>query len=92
MEQKAPRDKYMIKDVIGMPWRHADGRWTADKLEVGVDLVPPPLMPSDGVRVPRGRITKQDVETHGATLACPGCNAIKRGKTTSTFRPVSQQS
>ena len=37
-------------------------------------------MPFDGARVQRERITKQDIDEFGATIGCPGCNAIRDNK------------
>ena len=57
-----------------------DGRWTVDRPEVRVDPIPIPPLPFDGARVQRERITKQDTDEFGATIGCPGCNAIKDNK------------
>ena len=38
------------------------------------------MVPSGGAKVQRERITKPDIEMHGATAGCPGCNAIKNPK------------
>ena len=69
-----------IRNVIGVPWRMTDGRWTADRPEVQVDPIPIPPLPFEGVRIQRERITKQDIDEFGATIGCPGCNAIKDNK------------
>ena len=45
-----------------------DGRWTVDRPEIRVDPIP---------RIQRESITMQDIEEFGATVGCPGCNAIK---------------
>ena len=58
-------------------WRVTDGKWTADRPEVRVDPVPIPPLPFEGARIQRERITKQDIDEFGATIGCPGCNAIK---------------
>ena len=34
----------------------------------------------EGARIQRERITKQDIDEFGATIGCPGCNAIKDKK------------
>ena len=57
-----------------------DGRWTVDRPEVRVDPIPIPPLPFEGARVQRERITKQDIDEFGATIGCPGCNAIKDNK------------
>ena len=78
-----PRDRWdreAINNVIGVPWRMNDGRWTVDSPEIQVDPVPMPPLPFDGARVPRERITKQDIDEFGATIGCPGCNSIKGNK------------
>ena len=34
----------------------------------------------EGARIQRERITKQDIDEFGATVGCPGCNAVKDNK------------
>ena len=84
LEPRYRGDKEAIRSVIGVPWRITDGRWTVDTPEVGVDPIPIPLLPFDGARVQRERererITKQDIDEFGATIRCPGCNAIRDNK------------
>ena len=78
-----PQDRWdtrAIHSVIGVPWRMTDGRWTVDRPEVQVDPIPILPPPFNGVRVQRERITKQDIDEFGATIGCPGCNAIKDNK------------
>ena len=57
-----------------------DGRWAVDMPEVQVEVIPLPPLPFDGLRVQRERITKQDIDEFGATVGCPGCNAIRDNK------------
>ena len=73
-------DKRAIHRVIGVPWRTTDGRWTVDRPEVQVDPISIPPPPFNVVRIQRERITKQDIDEFGATIGCPGCNAIKDNK------------
>ena len=80
LEPRDRWDKEAIRNVIGVPWRMTDGRWTVDTPEVRVDPIPIPPLPFDGARVQRERITKQDIDEFGATVGCPGCNAIKDNK------------
>ena len=47
-----------------------------------MDPIPIPLLPFEGARIQRERITKQDIDEFGATTGCPGCNAIKDNKRT----------
>ena len=78
-----PRDRWdreAIRSVIGVPWRITDGRWTVDAPEVRIDPIPILPSPFDGARVQRERITKQDIDEFGATIGCPGCNAIRDNK------------
>ena len=78
-----PQDRWdtrAIHSVIGVPWRMTDGSWTVDRPEVRVDPIPIPPLPFEGARVQRERITKQDIDEFGATIGCPGCNAIKDNK------------
>ena len=78
-----PQDRWdtrAIHSVIGVPWRMTDGRWTVDRPEVQVDPIPIHPPPFNGVRIQRERITKQDIDEFGATIGCPGCNAIKDNK------------
>ena len=67
-------------EASGVPWRKTGGRWTVDRPEVRVDPIPIPPLPFEGARVQRERITKQDIDEFGATIGCPGCNAIKDNK------------
>ena len=62
-----------------------DGRWTVDRPEVRVDPIPIPPLPFEGARVQRERITKQDIDQFGATIGCPGCNAIEDNKTAQAY-------
>ena len=73
-------DTRAIHSVIGVPWRMMDGRWTVDRPEVQVDPIPIPPLPFNGARVQSERITKQDIDEFGATIGCPGCNAIRDNK------------
>ena len=78
-----PQDRWdtkAIHSVIGVPWRMTDGRWTVDRPEVHVDPIPIPPLPFEGARIQRERITKKDIDEFGATVGCPGCNAIKDNK------------
>ena len=65
--------KEATNNVIGVPWRRTDGRWT----EVREDPILFPPLPFEGARIQRDRITKQDIENFGATFGCQGCDAIK---------------
>ena len=49
-----------------------------DDAEVRVDPIPIPLLPFEGARIQRERITKQDNDEFGATIGCPGCNCNQR--------------
>ena len=72
-----PQDRWdteAINSVIGVP------KWTVDIPEVRVDPIPIPALPFEGARIQRERITKQDINEFGATIGCPGCNAIKDNK------------
>ena len=53
---------------------------TVDRPEVRIDPIPIPPLPFEGARIQRERMTKQDIEEFGATIGCPGCNAIKDNK------------
>ena len=43
-------------------------------------LISIPPLPFEGARIHRERITKQDIDEFGATIGCPGCNAINDNK------------
>ena len=78
-----PQDRWdteAINNVIGVPWRMTDGRWTVNRPEAQVDPIPTPPLPFEGARVQRERITKQDINEFGATIGCPGFNAIRDNK------------
>ena len=57
-----------------------DGWWTVDRPEAQVDSMSIPPLPFEGAQVQRERITKQDINQFGATIGCPGCNAIRDNK------------
>ena len=80
LEPQERWDKEAIRNLIGVPWRMTDGRWTVDMPEVRVDTIPIPPLPFEGARVQRERITKQDIDEFGATIGCAGCNAIRDNK------------
>ena len=73
-------DKVAINSVFGVPWRHADGKWTVDRPATQIDPLPPQSVPSEGARLQRERITRTDIDTFSTTAGCPGCNAIRSGK------------
>ena len=84
LEPQSRWDQEVIKNVIGVPWGTTDGRWTVDRPGIRVDPIPVPPLPFEGVRVQRESSTKQDVNEVGATVGCPGCNAIKDNKRAQT--------
>ena len=73
-------DKEAINNVIGVPWRLVDGKWTVDRPVTQVDPLPPPPVPFEGARVQRERITRTDIEAFGTTAGRLDCNAIRSGK------------
>ena len=79
-EPQSRWDKVAVNSVIGVPWRMTDNRWTVDRPAVRVDPIPTPPLPFEGARIQRKRITMQDIDEFGATVGCPGCNAIKDNK------------
>ena len=80
LEPQVRWDKEAINNVIGVPWRMTDGKWTVDRPEVRVDPIPISPLPFEGARIQRERITKKDIDEFGATIGCQGCNAIKDNK------------
>ena len=80
LERQSRWDKDAINNIVGVPWRMTDGKWTVDRPEVREDPIPIPPLPFEGARVQREIITKQDVEKFGAIVECQGCNAIKDNK------------
>ena len=66
-----------ITNVIGVPWRMTDGRWSVDRQEARVDSIPTPPLSHEGARIQRERVTKQDINEFGATMGCPGCITIR---------------
>ena len=77
-EQQDRWDKEAINNVIGVPWRIVDGKWTGPTIQI--DPLPPPPVTFEGARVQRERITRACVGAFGTTAGCPGCNAIRSGK------------
>ena len=57
-------------------------RWTVDSGQTRSSSGPHsnPSVAVRGARVQRRRITKQDINEFGATIGCPGCNAISDNK------------
>ena len=51
-----------------------------DRPDIREDPVPIPPLPFEGARVRRERIAKQDIDNSGATVRCPGCDAIEDNK------------
>ena len=80
LESQDRWDTKAINSVIGVPWRMTDGKWTVDRPAVRVDPIPIPPLLFERAGVQRERITKQDIDEFGATIGCPGCNAIKDNK------------
>ena len=79
LEQQDKWDKDAINNVIGLPWRIVDGKWTVDRPTIQINPWPPPPMPFEGARVWKERITRADIEPFGTTAGCPGCNASRSG-------------
>ena len=77
MEHQNRWDKEAINNVVGVPWRIADGKWTVDRPATQIDFLPPPPVPFAGARVQRERITRTVIEAFRTTAGCPGCNAIR---------------
>ena len=78
-------DTEAINSVIGASWRRTDGRWTVDRPEARVHSITIPPLPFEGARIQRERITKQDINEFGATIGCPGCNAIRDNKRAQSY-------
>ena len=76
LEPRRRWDTEAVNSVIGVPRSTTDGKWTVDRPEVRVHPIPIPPLPFDGARCQRERVTKQDIDAFGATIGCPGCNAI----------------
>ena len=79
MEQKDRWDKGAINNVIGVPWRIVDGKWTLDRPMTQIDPLPPPPVPFEGAQVQRERITRTDIKALGTASGCPGCKASRSG-------------
>ena len=71
LEPQSRWDKEAVNNVIGVPWRMTDGRWTVDTPKIRVDPIPIPPLPFEGARIQRERITKQDIDEFGATVWTP---------------------
>ena len=80
VEPQSRCDKDVVNNVIGVPWRLTDDRWTVDRPEVRVDPIPISPLPFARARTQRERITKQDNDEFRATVGCPSCSATKDGK------------
>ena len=42
IEQQHRWDKEAVNNVIGVPWRIVDGKWTVDRPVTQIDSLPPP--------------------------------------------------
>ena len=62
LEPQSRWSKEAVNNVIGVPWRMTDGRWTVDRPEIKEDSIPIPPLPFEGARIQRERTTKQDTE------------------------------
>ena len=65
IQRLEPQDRWdteAVNNVMGVPWRMTDGRWTVDRPKARVDPIPIPPLPFN---------------EFGATIGCPGCNAIR---------------
>ena len=78
-EQQDRWDKEAINNVIGVPWRIVDGKWTLDRPTIQIDRVPPPPVPFEGASVQREKMWKPS-----EPAGCPGCNAMRSGRPTPT--------
>ena len=90
LEQQDRWDREAINNVIGVPWRTVEGKWTVDRPVTQVNPLPPPPVPFEGARVQRERITRTDIEAFGTTAGCPGCNQFKAGKRLQTHSDPSR--
>ena len=71
----------MIDDVIGVPWRLPDGRWTVDRLEVTVEPVPPIKdMERDHARIQTHVATELNQALKQHHTEQHGCNKRTAGK------------
>ena len=68
LEPQSRWDNEAINNVIEVPWKMTN------------DPIPIPPLPSEGARIQRESITKQDIEKFKATVGCQGCNAIRDNK------------
>ena len=75
LEQQNRWDNAAINNVIGVPWRIVDGKWTVDKKTIQIDPLPPPPMPFEGARVQ----SRADIAAFGTTAGCPGFNVTPEG-------------
>ena len=69
MEHQDRWDKEAINNVIGVPWRDADGKWTVDRPVTQIDPLLTPPVPFEGARVQTERITG----IVGTTAGCLPC-------------------
>ena len=63
-------EKEAVNNVIRVPWRMVDSKWSVDRPATQIDPLPPQ----------RERITRTGIEAFGTTAGCPVCNAIRSGK------------
>ena len=77
-------DKEMVQSIKGVPWNLSGVTAEAEVVfEHNPDPGPQPVpMPENYMPIPRRiRINKPDLEQHGYTEGCAGCNASKIGRT-----------
>ena len=74
-----------IEKIKGLPWAPVPGREgygipTKIDIKLPEHKIDKPEMQEELI-IRRMRITRKDVEEHGTTSGCPGCKAVRYGKT-----------
>ena len=85
LEPQSRWDKEAINNVIGVPWRLTDGRWTVDRPEIRVDPIPNPPLPFEGTRIHKAELPRK-TSTNSAPLL--DAQVAIQSRTTKGRKPI----
>ena len=88
LEQQGRWDKEAINNVIGVPWRLVDGKWTVDRPTIQIDPLPPPPVPFEGVRVQRDNQDRHRSLRNHCRMPGLQCDPIWKSEPKPTLTPA----